>query len=72
MPRVGAINRRELIALLRQLGFDGPITGGRHQVMVRDSTKIPIPNPHQGDIGPKLLVRILREAGISREEWEAL
>jgi predicted RNA binding protein YcfA (HicA-like mRNA interferase family) len=72
MPRVGPIGRRDLIVFLRRLGFDGPIAGGRHQVMVRASTKVPIPNPHQGDIGPKLLARILREAGISRDEWEAL
>ncbi len=29
-----------------------------------------IPNPHRGDIGPKLLDVLLRQAGISREEWE--
>lgn len=31
-----------------------------------------IPNPHQGDISRGLLTRILRQAGISREEWEKL
>jgi len=40
--------------------------------MVRGETKVPIPNPHQGEIGPKLLARILREAEISREEWEVV
>src|ERR1019366_505360 len=32
----------------------------------------PIPNPHAEDIGRGLLVRIFRQAGIEREEWESL
>ena len=72
MPRFGPTSRRELIGCLRRLGFDGPTPGGRHEVMVRGETKVPIPNPHQGEIGPKLLARILREAEISREEWEVV
>jgi hypothetical protein len=31
-----------------------------------------IPNPRAEDIGRWLLVRILPQAGIEREEWEAL
>jgi predicted RNA binding protein YcfA (HicA-like mRNA interferase family) len=31
-----------------------------------------IPNPHQGDISKDLLAKILRQAGISRDEWESL
>jgi hypothetical protein len=30
-----------------------------------------IPNPHGADIGANLLTRILRDAGVSREEWES-
>ncbi|MGI6206733.1 MAG: type II toxin-antitoxin system HicA family toxin [Anaerolineae bacterium] len=51
------------------LGFD-PYVGGRHQYMVRAETRVALPNPHQSDIGPDLLARILRQAGITREEWE--
>lgn len=29
-----------------------------------------IPNPHRGDIGRTLLAIVLRQAGISRAEWE--
>jgi hypothetical protein len=32
---------------------------------------VPIPNPHGGDIDWPLTKRILDQAGISREEWEA-
>jgi predicted RNA binding protein YcfA (HicA-like mRNA interferase family) len=38
----------------------------------RGQVKITIPNPHDGDVGIGLLARILRQAGISREEWERL
>ena len=72
MPRVGPIRRSDLIRCLRQLGFEGPLSGGNHQFMVRDDTTIRIPNPHQGDIGTELLVRILRQAGIARATWERL
>jgi len=40
--------------------------------MVKGSLALTIPNPHQRDIGQELLARILRQAGISRKEWEAL
>lgn len=40
--------------------------------MQRGTLVIRIPNPHQGDISRALLLRILKQAEISREEWEAL
>lgn len=72
MPAFGPIKRRDLIQHLRQLGFEGPFAGGKHQFMVRNPVTIRITNPHQGDIGRELLARILRQAGITREEWESL
>ena len=57
---------------MRALGFEGPLSGGRHQFMVREDVVVTIPNPHQADIGIGLLSRVLRQAGISREEWEAI
>jgi predicted RNA binding protein YcfA (HicA-like mRNA interferase family) len=72
MPPFGPVKRRDLIRYLRELSFEGPYAGGRHQQMVRGGTRVDIPNPHQGDISRGLLSRILRQAGISREEWEKL
>lgn len=40
--------------------------------MIKDELKLTIPNPHKADISVGLLSRILRQANISREEWEAL
>ena len=72
MPHFGPMSRRDLIRCFRQLGFDGPIDGTRHAYMERGSRRVYIPNPHEGDISASFLARILRQAGVSREEWEAL
>lgn len=72
MPQFGPIKRNDLIRNLRRLGFDGPYSGGRHQYMAKAEITLHIPNPHQGDIGRELLARLLRQAHISRDEWETL
>ena len=72
MPPWGPIARRELIRGLRALGFEGPFSGGKHQFMVRGDVVLTIPNPHGGDIGVGLLARVLRQAGVSRVEWERI
>lgn len=64
------VSRRDLIQRLRSLGAVGPFQGKRHQYMVRGTDTIIIPNPHHGEeIGVDLLSKILRDGGISREEW---
>ena len=72
MPPFGPIDRRKLIRALRKAGFAGPFPGGRHEIMIRGDARVPIPNPHRGDIKKNLLADILKEAGISRQEWEQL
>ena len=72
MPPFGPISRRDLIRFLRLAGFEGPFSGGKHQFMVRARTTVRIPNPHQSDVGAELLARILRQAGVPRQEWESL
>jgi hypothetical protein len=37
--------------------------------MTRGTNRIKIPNPHKKEIGINLLLEILREGEISREEW---
>ena len=75
MPRFGPIRRKDLIRFLKELEFAGPYSGGRHEFMVRESDqlRLTVPNPHhKGEIGKSLLAEILREANISRQEWEKL
>ena len=72
MPTFGPIKRRDLNRWFRRLGFEGPEPGTRHQIMIKGNVRVRIPNPHEGDISPRLLSLLLREVGISKEEWEAL
>lgn len=72
MPKLAPIKRKILIRNLYHFGFHGPYPGSNHQFMKKDALKVFIPNPHSGDIGADFLKRILRQAGISIEEWEKL
>lgn len=72
MPSFGPIKRKDLIRYLRQLGFDGPFSRGKHQHMKKEDITLTIPNPHQGDIGRNLLSQILKQANVSRDDWERL
>ena len=72
MPNWGPIKRKDLLRYLRELGFEGPYAGGKHQYMIKADLKLTIPNPHQADIGRDLLARILRQAEIAKDEWEKL
>jgi len=69
MARLGPLSWDELVRRLREIGFEGPYAGGRHPQMRRGELTLVLPNPHAGDIGVGLLVRILRQAGVTREEW---
>lgn len=67
--RLTPITRRELVKRLRNLGWNGPFSGGKHEFMVRGAMKLPIPNPHGGVLGVGMVSEILRETEISREDW---
>jgi predicted RNA binding protein YcfA (HicA-like mRNA interferase family) len=58
-----------LVRKLKALGFEGPFPGGKHDWMRRDSLRLTIPNPHGSAIDPALIRRILRQAGITLDEW---
>jgi predicted RNA binding protein YcfA (HicA-like mRNA interferase family) len=72
MPTFGPVKRDVLIRCLCKCGFDGPYSGGKHPFMVKGELALAIPNPHHKDIGREFLARILRQAGVSTEEWEKL
>jgi len=55
----------------RDLGFTGPISGGRHQFGEKGELKVRIPNPHKGgNIDWSLVKEILRQAGIKTADWD--
>ena len=69
--RLVPVTRTNLIKRMRKLGWEGPISGTKHDFMVKGRHKVRIPNPHRGEIGVDLLDTVLKQAGISREEWHS-
>ena len=70
MAGLSPVSRRELVARLRRLGFEGPYGGGKHAIMVRGQLRLVIPNVHGSEFGVELLGRILKQAGLSHEDGE--
>jgi predicted RNA binding protein YcfA (HicA-like mRNA interferase family) len=72
MPPFKPLKRKELVKALRDAGFEGPYAGGRHEFLIKGELRLILPNPHHGEISKDLLTRILRQANLTREEWEKL
>ncbi len=66
------VKRRLLIKKLNAIGFEGPFSGGKHEYMVNGAHRIFIPNPHKGEIGVVLLKLIIKELGITFDEFNQL
>jgi predicted RNA binding protein YcfA (HicA-like mRNA interferase family) len=69
MPKLSPLSHTKLIKGLRIFGFEGPYGGGKHLYMLKGNLRLAIPNPHKQEISIDLLTRILKQAGITREEW---
>lgn len=71
MPKLSPLKSRQVIRKLCKLGYAGPVAGGRHTRMFHPETGQIIPVPvHQGkDVSVGLIRAIIREAGITPEEW---
>jgi hypothetical protein len=70
LAKLTPVSWPELIKRLKELGLSGPYSGTKHPYMLKDSKVVLLPNPHHsGDISVDFLARLLRDAGISREDW---
>jgi predicted RNA binding protein YcfA (HicA-like mRNA interferase family) len=72
MPSFSPIKRNDFIKALKRAGFEGPFAGGKHEFLTKGELRLILPNPHQSEISKDLLARLLKQAQISREEWERL
>ena len=76
MSRWTPCKRREFIRRLRQLGFDGPFSGTRHQFMISGDHRLTIPSNVEYSVAQ--LKMMIREAEgilgreITLEEWNQL
>ena len=69
MPKITPVKWTHFVKQLRKFGFERPSSGGKHPFMIKGDLVLTIPNPHKDIISVDLLVRILKQAKISREEW---
>jgi predicted RNA binding protein YcfA (HicA-like mRNA interferase family) len=69
MSKIPSCSRKEFVKRLRNLGFTGPFSGGKHSYMKRGGYRQTIPNPHQKEISGLLVREILKQTGISEDEW---
>ncbi len=69
MPEVPPCSRKELIRKLKRLGFEGPFPGGKNSYMKRGKFRLIIPNPHGSQIDSALIKEILKQVGITADEW---
>lgn len=69
MPKLTPTSHNELVKKLRMFGFEGPYGGGKHLYMLKGKLRQTIPNPHRKEISIDLLTRILRQAGITKNDW---
>jgi predicted RNA binding protein YcfA (HicA-like mRNA interferase family) len=72
MPSFGPTKCKDLIKALKKAGFEGPFAGGKHEFLVKGELRLVLPNPHQSEISKDLLARILKQANISRKDWEKI
>jgi predicted RNA binding protein YcfA (HicA-like mRNA interferase family) len=73
-PRVPVVKARDVIRALEKAGFFVHHTTGSHAQLKhhgRPGLRVTVPQ-HSGDIPPPILRSILRQAGLSIEEFLAL
>ena len=66
--KLGPIPHRKLVSVLNSLGYSAVRQSGSHLVLKKDEKSVVVPI-HSKDIGPGLVRLILKEVGLSREEF---
>ena len=76
MNRWNPCRRRDFVRKVRRLGFDGPLSGTRHQFVVYSGHRLAIPSNNEYSV-PQLRILLRQvariiEREISAEEWNTL
>jgi predicted RNA binding protein YcfA (HicA-like mRNA interferase family) len=73
MPRLPTVTPRQLVLVLEQIGFEIDHQTGSHVVLRRASDDVRVVIPwHNRDLGRGLTLRIIKSAGLTRDEFEEL
>ena len=65
--RLPPATRRELIRFLSERGWDGPRPGGSHDYMFKGTHRQVIPSDRE--IPAPFLLRLLKQADYTRQDW---
>lgn len=73
MSRLPQVRPRQVVSALKRKGFVDVGQEGSHRFLIDEKRDLQTSVPmHPGDVGRGLLKKILREAGISEEEFREL
>ena len=73
MPRLPTVTPRRLVEALEKVGFEIDHQTGSHVVLRRSSDGARVVVPwHNRDLGRGLTLRIIKSAGLTRDEFEQL
>lgn len=69
MSRLPVLSGKELIKILQKAGFEIRRQKGSHVILVRESIKKAAVVPLHNEIDKGTLIEIIRQAGMTREEF---
>ena len=73
MPRLPTLTPRQLVEVLEKVGFEIDHQTGSHVVLWRASDGVRVIVPfHNRDLGRGLTLRIIKSAGLTRDQFEEL
>lgn len=73
MPKLPSLTSRTVIKIIEKKGFIFDRAKGSHRIYYHPETKQRVVVPfHVGDLPPGTLLTILKQAGIDRDELDAL
>ncbi len=72
MSRLPVLSGKELIKILQKAGFEVRRQKGSHVILVRESIKKAVVVPLHNEIDKGTLIEIIRQSGITREEFVEL
>ncbi len=72
MPRLPVLSGRELVKILEKMGYEVDHQTGSHIILRHRETRARLTIPDHREISRGTLRAILRQAGLTREEFERL
>ena len=73
MAKLPKISGKEMCKVLEKLGFDKVFGKGSHVRFIhKDGRRTVVPVHGNEDLGPGLLLEILKQAGLTRDDFEKL